>query len=166
MSSITPGQSAKTFYCGFLSDGNLWVADGGFPPEVSAMLSRLKPAVMAALQRSDYATAVRVALQTLEVLADELRPPWADSLTQDQTLVQAVMVEVGCGPSDAQPGRHFAEPVGTAVWVIHRAWAMSRAEALSAARRLGGNSGRAVGSDSTLPPAGDGDGPAPLWTRA
>ena len=166
MMDAPTGQVATTFYYGFLPNGDLRVADDGFRPEVSARLSQLKPAVLEALDRNDYATAVGVALGALEALASELRPPWADSLAQDEALVQAVLVEVGCGPSDARPGAALDEPVGTAVWVIYRAWVTSRAEALSAARRLGANPAFAVNGDSPLPRTDGEDGPFTLWTRA
>jgi len=165
MSGTTPGQTATTFYYGFLPDGNLRAADDGFPPEVSARLSELRPTVLAALDRNDYATAVSVALGALEALACELRPPWADSLTQDEALVQAVMVEVGCGPADALPGATLDEPIGTSVWVIYRAWSTSRAEALSAAQRLGANPTLIGESDSPLPLKGEEDRPSTLWTQ-
>ena len=156
-----------TFYYGFLPDGDLPVSDGGIQPEVRASLSRLRPAIMAAIGRCDYATAVSVALGALEGIADELRPSWADALTQDQALVQAVMVQVGCDPSHGPPLPLASADVsdGSAVWLVYRAWATSREEALSAAERLGANPELVMDGDGFLPLADEEGGPPTLWTR-
>ena len=131
----THWQSTTSYY-GFLPDGDLWVCDDGFRPELHARLRRLQPQVRAALARQDYAQALRVAYSTLEALAHELRPAWANTLSPDQALIQALLVEVERRPLVALEDMTLQELQGTAVWVSHRAWATTRREALAIAQRL------------------------------
>jgi len=133
-------QSATSYY-GFLPDGGLWVCDDGFRPELHARLRRLQPQVQAALARQDYAQALRVAYSTLEALAHELRPAWANTLSPDQALIQALLVEVERRPLIALDDMTLQELQGTAVWLSHRAWATTREEALAIARRLAASFG-------------------------
>jgi hypothetical protein len=175
-----PHLQSTTSYYGFLPacadrpDGSLWVADDGLRPELHERLRRLQPGVLAALERKDYAAALSLAYSTLETLAHGLRPTWADTLPtheNDRALIQALLVEIERFPLIAREDTTLRELQGTAVWVSHRAWTTTRAEALAIAHRLATTLGLGLGYDA----AGDGDCPlqvsgvgdrAALWTRA
>lgn len=127
---------STTSYYGFLPDGELWTSDDGLRPALRARLRSLQSRVQEAVSRRDYAGALRLAYRTLEALADELRPAWANALPSDQVLVQALLVEVERRPIVAMEDTTLRELQGIAVWVSHRAWATTRKEALEIARRL------------------------------
>ena len=162
---------STTSYYGFLPDGSLWVADDGLRPELHDRLRRLQPGVLAALERKDYAAALNLAYSTLEALAHGLRPTWADTLPtheKDSALIQALLVEVERLPLIAREDTTLRELQGTAVWVSHRAWTTTRAEALAIAHRLATTLGlgyAAGDGDCPLQVSGVGDRAA-LWTRA
>jgi hypothetical protein len=169
---------STTSYYGFLPDGSLWVADDGLRPELHERLRRLQPGVLAALERKDYAAALSLAYSTLEALAHGLRPTWADTLPTHDALIQALLVEVERFPLIARGDTTLRELQGTAVWVSHRAWTTTRAEALAIAHRLATTLGIGIGIGHDAAghdAAGDGDCPlqvsgvgdrAALWTRA
>lgn len=172
---------STTSYYGFLPDGSLWVADDGLRPELHERLRRLQPGVLAALERKDYAAALSLAYSTLEALAHGLRPTWADTLPRHENnrkgsaLIQALLVEVERFPIVAREDTTLRELQGTAVWVSHRAWTTTRAEALAIAHRLATTLGLGLGLGLGYDAAGDGDCPlqvsgmgdrAALWTRA
>ena len=127
---------STTSYYGFLPDGELWATEDLFRPALRARLRSLQPEVQAALAQQDYAKALGLAYRTLEALAHELRPVWANTLSPDQALIQALLVEVERCPLVALEDMTLQELQGTAVWVSHRAWATTREEALAIARRL------------------------------
>jgi len=159
---------STTSYYGFLPDGSLWVADDGLRPEIHERLRRLQPGVLAALERKDYAAALNLAYSTLEALAHGLRPTWADTLPTDDALIQALLVEVERFPLIAREDTTLRELQGTAVWVSHRAWTTTRAEALAIAHRLATTLGlgyAASAGDCPLQVSGVGDRAA-LRTRA
>lgn len=131
-----PRWLSTTSYYGFLPDGELLVGDDSLRPALRARLRSLRPQVQEALARRDYAGAVRLAYRILQALADELRPAWADALPSDQTLVQALLVQVERHPMVALEDMTSCKLGGVAVWVSHRAWVVTSEEALEMARRL------------------------------
>jgi hypothetical protein len=158
-------QSTSSFY-GFLPDGDLWVADKGFRPEIHDRLRRLQPGVLASLRRRDYTKALRMAFGVVEGLAHELRPAWANTLAWDEALMQALLVEVERCPLVARHDTTLRELRGTAVWVSHRAWSTSRSEALATAEQLASTLGFAAGIANRTVQLRGMDERAALWARA
>lgn len=131
------GDSLTSYYA-FLPDGEAWSSDQPLETAAGDVVQRVRPLIVECLRCGNRDAALQLARDVIRKLTDELKPEWFSALEDDEVLVQALVVELDENPLVAKPDTTLSEEKGAAIWVRHRTWITSRAEAAALADDLSG----------------------------